>query len=93
MRAEGKEDFSRKSIMADRLGDRLGTVGREELEDSTNTTTTTTTWLSAHEYADEMKISVHTVWRLCRQGRLSHKRVGRSVRIPRSAMEMDPEAA
>ena len=47
----------------------------------------TSPWVDAYEYADKFGLSVFTVWRLMREGKIPHKIVGRSKRIPRSALD------
>jgi excisionase family DNA binding protein len=45
------------------------------------------TYYTIGEVAEQLNIHHHTVRRACSTGELPHKRVGRSIRIPKSAIE------
>lgn len=44
-------------------------------------------YVKPSEVADALGVRVQRVYRMCQQGQIPHIRVGRTVRIPRSAWE------
>jgi excisionase family DNA binding protein len=53
---------------------------------ATTTPATLPAWLTPPEAAAVLRVSVDTVYRACRNGQLPHQRLGRQIRIPRSAV-------
>jgi excisionase family DNA binding protein len=45
------------------------------------------TYYSIREVSEHLNVHHHTVWRACSSGELPFKRVGRNLRIPKSAIE------
>ena len=54
---------------------------------ATTTSTASPAFLTAQQFADEMQLSVFTVWRLIREGQLKAAHISRSVRIPRTELD------
>ena len=51
-----------------------------------------TEFMTVPEYAKRVGLTKQWVYKLCSAGQIPHKRIGRAVRIPRSALELDVEA-
>jgi excisionase family DNA binding protein len=49
--------------------------------------------LTAEQLAERWNVCVGEIWRLCRQNKLGHFRVGRYIRIPRAVVVAEEERA
>ena len=44
------------------------------------------TWYTVSDVAKELRVDKKTVYRMCQEGQLKHKRCGRAIRVPADAL-------
>lgn len=61
----------------------------KEMSMATTKNKSTEAWVTVREYSRLTGVALATVYRLCDQNLLEHKRIGRSIRLPRSSATPD----